>query len=73
MTRELGVTYDVRGMLVVAIEPEADGVVVLVLADNPHFKKPLRPGVTFVVREDTDFWCAALPFASLPEKGTLSP
>jgi hypothetical protein len=71
MTKQVGVTYDHRGMLVVAIEGTDDGVVVLLLQDDASFTKPLKAGLVFTVLEDSDFWARALPFASPEEQGKV--
>jgi len=59
ITRELGVTYDHKGTLVVTVELADDGVVVLVLMDDERWTKPLKAGLVMTIVEDTDFWCRA--------------
>lgn len=73
ITRELGVTYmGPDAMLFVVVELTEVGVVVLVLQDNPAYKKPLLPGTIMNVLEETAFWDESVPFASLPEEGKVS-
>lgn len=74
MTREIGVTYmGPDKMLFIVVEATEVGVVVLVLQDNPAYKKPLLPGTVMNVLEETAFWDESQPFASLPDEGTVSP
>ena len=72
MSRELGVTYDHRGMLVTAIDCVDDGVVVLLLQDDHSFLHPLKAGTVFTVLEGSVFWKRALSFASPGEQCKVS-
>ena len=74
ITRELGVTYvGPDKMLFIVVQTTEIGAIILVLQDNPIYKKPIAPGTTINVFEDTAFWDESIPFASLPEGGKVSP
>lgn len=73
MTREIGVTYmGPDKMLFVVVEATELGAVVLVLEDNPAYKKPMLPGTVMNVLEETAFWEESVPFASLRDEGKVS-
>lgn len=73
MTRKPGITYVMPdGLLLVVIEATEEGVVGLVLEDNPRYARPLKPGTLMTVLKETTYWKEGVPFASPREQGKVS-
>lgn len=72
MTHELGVTYlTPDGGLVTVVESHGELVNVLLLQDNPTFRKPMAPGTVFAVIVGCVYWDESKPFSSDEEQGKV--
>jgi hypothetical protein len=74
ITRELGVSYvGPDKMSFVTLTAIHEGVVVLVLQDNPAYKRPMSAGVVMTILRDTAYWKESVRFSSLRKHVRSSP